>query len=251
MGELEGQVAIVTGAGTGIGVSIAQHLAGAGAKLVVSAYNSFDGATDLAKSLSDHGEAIAVKSDFRNASNAADVVEAAIDSFGRLDILVNNAGYTMDKAFTDCTEQDWDELLNINLKAMFVTCSAAVPHLISRQYGRIINLSSVHSIQHVPSFVLYGTTKGAINAFTQSLAVELAPHKITVNAIAPGAIYVPRYDRTGADKEEIASRIPAGYLGDTDDIGRAAAFLASPDADYVNGEVMFIDGALTSRMRLG
>ena len=105
MGELEGQVAIVTGAGTGIGVSIAQHLAGAGAKLVVSAYNSFDGATDLAKSLSDNGEAIAVKSDFRNASNAVDVVEAAIDSFGRLDILVNNAGYTMDKAFTDCTEQ--------------------------------------------------------------------------------------------------------------------------------------------------
>ena len=134
------------------------------------------------------------------------MVEAAIDSFGRLDIVVNNAGYTMDKAFTDCTEQDWDDLLNINLKAMFVTCSAAAPHLISRQYGRIINLSSVHSVQHVPGFVLYGTTKGAINAFTQSLAVELAPHKITVNAIAPGAIYVPRYDRDrsrqGSNREQ-------------------------------------------------
>ena len=251
MGELDGQVAIVTGAGTGIGVSIARHLADAGAKLVVSAYNSFDGAEDLAKSLSETGEAIAVKSDFRDASNAAGVVEAAMDTFGRLDIVVNNAGYTMDKTFTDCTEQDWDDLLNINLKAMFVTCSAAAPHLISRRYGRIINLSSVHSVQHAPGFVLYGTTKGAINAFTESLAVELAPHKITVNAIAPGAIYVPRYDRTGADKEAIANRIPVRALGNVDDIGRAAAFLASPDADYISGEVMFIDGALTSRMRLG
>ncbi len=252
MGELDGQVAIVTGAGTGIGVSIARQLAEAGATLVISAYSSFEGAENLAESISDAGgTALAVKSDFRNASNAAAVVDTAIDSFGRVDIVVNNAGFTLDKDFVDCTDQDWDDLLSINLKSMFVTCSAAVPHLISRGYGRIVNLSSVHSVQHVPGFVLYGTTKGAINAFTQAMAVELAPHKITVNAIAPGAIYVPRYDRTGRDTAEIVKAIPAGTLGDIDDIGRAALFLASPAAGYINGEVMFIDGALTSGMRLG
>ena len=191
MGELDDQVAIVTGAGTGIGVSVAQHLAAAGANLVVSAYNSFEGAKNLANSISQNGgKAIAVESDFRDASNAASVVTTALKSFGRLDIVVNNAGYTMDKAFIDCTEEDWDNLFNINLKSMFITCSTAAPHLRAQKYGRIVNLSSVHSIQHVPGFVLYGTTKGAINAFTQALAVELAPHNVTVNAIAPGAIYV-------------------------------------------------------------
>lgn len=252
MGELDGQVAVVTGAGTGIGTGIARHLAGAGATLVMSAYGSFEGAEALAKTLNDSGQkALAIKCDFRKAANARQVIEAAMDTYGGLDIVVNNAGYTLDKRFIDCSEKDWDDLLNINLKAMFITCAAAVPHMISKKYGRIINISSVHSVQHAPGHVLYGATKGAINEFTRALAVELGPHGITANVIAPGAIYVPRYDRTGADKQSMVERIPVAALGDADDIGRAAVFLASPDAGYVSGDVLFIDGALTSRMALG
>lgn len=250
--ELDGQVAVVTGAGTGIGVGIARHLAEAGASLVVSAYNSFEGADDLAKALNRSGrKALAVKSDFRKAANARDVIKAALDTYGGLDILVNNAGFTLGKAFVDCSEKDWDDLFNINIKSMFVTCSAAVPHMIARKHGRIINISSVHGIQHAPGHVLYGATKGAINEFTRALAVELGPHGITANVIAPGAIYVPRYDATGVDKDSMVDRIPARALGDADDIGRAAAFLASPNADYISGEVLYIDGALTARMALG
>ncbi len=252
MGELDGQVAVVTGAGTGIGVSVARRLAERGASLIVSAFSSFDGAESLASSINESGgHAVAIKSDFRKAANAAEVVDAALDTFGGLDIVVNNAGYTLGKKFVDCDEDDWDDLLNINLQSMFVTCSAAAPHLIARNYGRIINLSSVHSTQHIPGMVIYGTTKGAINAFTKALAVELAPHNITVNAIAPGAIYVPRYDRTGVDKEAMARGIPARTLGSGDDIAHAVEFLASPNAGYVNGEIMFIDGGLTSRLSIG
>ena len=251
MAILDGQAAVVTGAGTGIGVSIARQLARAGANVVVSAFNSFEDAEKLAAELEKGGRrAIAVKSDFRTAGNAREVVRACLDSFGRLDILVNNAGYTLSKPFVECSERDWDELFNINLKAMFVACSAAVPHMIQRRYGRIINISSVHGAQHMPGLVLYGATKGGINEFTRALAVELGEHGITANAIAPGAIYVPRYDRTGLNLARMAGQVPTGTLGEVDDIGRAALYLASPDSTYVNGAVLYVDGGLTAQMSL-
>ena len=251
MGSLDGQTAIVTGAGTGIGVGIARHLAGAGASLVLSAYNSFDGCKQLADDLAaDGADAIAVKVDLRNSSAAGQLVDAAMDRWNRVDILVNNAGFTLAKPFVECTERDWDDLFSINLRSMFVTCLAAAPAMIERGYGRIINISSVHGVQHIPNMVLYGTTKGGINEFTRGLAVELGPHGITANVIAPGTIYVPRYDRVGADKATMASTVPSGKLGDVDDIGRTAAFLADPAAGYISGEILYVDAGLTSKMAL-
>ena len=251
MGSLEGQTAIVTGAGTGIGVGIARHLAAAGASLVLSAYNSFSGCQDLQRELSGNGtDAVAIKVDLRQSSDATRLVDAAIERWGKVDILVNNAGYTLAKPFVECSERDWDDLFSINLRSMFVTCRAAAPAMIERGYGRIINISSVHGVQHIQNMVLYGATKGGINEFTRGLAVELGPHGVTANVIAPGAIYVPRYDRVGADKSTMAATVPNGQLGDVDDIGRTAAFLADPEADYISGEILYVDAGLTSKMAL-
>ncbi len=251
MGSLSGHTAIITGAGTGIGVGIARHLAAAGANLLLSAHHSISGAEQLQAELSANGtDAITIPIDLRASSDAAALVDAAVGRWGRLDIVVNNAGYTLAKPFVECTEQDWDDLFSINLRSMFVTCRTAAPHMIERGYGRIINVSSVHGVQHIPNLVLYGATKGGINEFTRGLAVELGQFGITANAIAPGAIYVPRYDRVGADSAAMAANVPNGKLGDVDDIGRTAAFLADPDADYISGEILYVDGGLTSKMAL-
>ena len=142
--------------------------------------------------------------------------------------------------------QDWDDVFNINLKSMFVTCLAAIPHMQQRQYGRIINISSVHSRIHFENHVLYGSTKGGINEFTRGLVTELAGSGITANVIAPGAIHVERFDRTGLDRDRMARSIPSRRVGTVDDIAGTAFFLASPDSAYVNGEVIFVDGGLTA-----
>ena len=247
MGTLDGQVAAITGAGTGIGVGIARRLAAEGASVVICAYSSFAGCEKLADEITTGGgTAIPLKLDFRQASNARAIVEAAISEHGRLDILVNNAGYTMTKPFLDCTEQDWDDVFNINLKSIFVTCLAAIPHMQERGYGRIINISSVHSRIHYENHVLYGSTKGGINEFTRALVTELAGSGINANVIAPGAIYVERYDRAGLDQDRMIRSIPSRRVGTVDDIAGAAFFLASPDSAYVNGEVIFVDGGLTA-----
>ncbi len=251
MQELDGRVAAISGAGTGIGVGIARAMAQAGAKLVISAYNSFDGCEALAKELIQDGcEVTAVKIDFRETKAARGLVDTAVEKYGAIDILVNNAGLTFVKPFVECTEADWDEVFNINLKAMFLNCNAAVPHMINQSFGRIINISSVHAIQHVPKYSIYAATKGGINAFTRALSVELAPHGVTANVIGPGAIYVERYDTTGNDVEEMGASIPAGRVGEPADIANAAVYLASSGASYVNGSVLMVDGALTARMSL-
>jgi NAD(P)-dependent dehydrogenase (short-subunit alcohol dehydrogenase family) len=247
MGVLDGKVAAITGAGTGIGVGIARRFAAEGATVVISAYNSFAGCEELAEEINaDGGTALALKLDFRQAASARAIVETAIAEYGRLDVLVNNAGYTMVKPILECTEQDWDDVFNINLKSMFVTCVAAIPHMQRQNHGRIINISSVHSRVHYPNHALYGSTKGGINEFTRALVTELGGGDITANVIAPGAIYVERYERTGVNEDAMTASIPSGRVGDVRDIAGTALFLASPDAAYVNGEVIFVDGGLTA-----
>ena len=251
MSDLSGRVAVVTGAGTGIGVGIARRLAEHEARVIVSASSSFEGAERLAAELRGQGADVrAVRSDFRRAANAAHVVEEALDAFGQVDILVNNAGRTMVKPFADCDEQDWDDLFNVNIKSMFVTCQAALPGMLERGFGRIINISSVHSQVHAPGYVIYSATKGAINEFTRNLAIDIGRDNITANVIAPGAIHVERYDRENVDESNMIRGIPSASVGTPADIAGAAAFLASEDARYVNGAVLFVDGGLTARMSI-
>ncbi len=168
--------------------------------------------------------------------------------FLRIDLVAH--GGNMARPFAEYTEHDWGDLLSINLRSMFITDLAAAPVMIERGVGRIINIASVHGVQHIPSMVLYGTTKGGINEFTLGLAVELGPHDINANVIAPGTKYVPRSDRVGADKATMASTVPNGKLGDANVTGRTAAFLADPDAGYISGEIRYVDAGPTSKMAL-
>ena len=247
--RLRGRVAVITGAGTGIGVGIAQRLAEEGASIVLSASNSIAGARSLADEINNNGgSALAVEADFREPSTASLVVSSATETFGGLDILVNNAGFTLDKPFAETSLDEWTSLFNINVLAMIQTSHAALGPMKERGRGRIINISSVHSALHSSGHVIYGATKGAVNAFSRALAIELAPKQITVNVIAPGAIYVERYDRDNRDLKAIQAAIPNKKLGLPNDVASAVAYLASDEAHYVTGDVMFVDGGVTANM---
>ena len=252
MTDLSNRTAVVTGAGTGIGKGIARCLAEQGARVVISASSNIDGAENLASDLRSQGADIrVVQADFRNAANATHVVHEAIAAFGHVDILVNNAGRTLNKPFADCTEQDWDDVMSVNIKSMFMACQTALPSMLEHGWGRIINISSVMSHVHLPSYVIYSATKGAINEFTRNLAVEIGRDNITANVIAPGAIHVERYERDNVDEERMIKDIPSASVGTPADIGGAVAYLSSDSARYVNGTVLFVDGALTARMAIG
>ncbi len=247
--RLRGRVAVITGAGTGIGVGIAQRLAEEGASIVVSASNSIAGARSLTDEINNNGgSALAVEADFRDPSTASLLVSSATETFGGLDILVNNAGLTLDKPFAETSLNEWTSLFNINVLAMIQTSHAALAPMKQRGRGRIINISSVHSALHSSGHVIYGATKGAVNAFSRALAIELAPKQITVNVIAPGAIYVERYDRDNRDLKAIQASIPNQKLGLPNDVASAVAYLASDEAHYVTGDVMFVDGGVTANM---
>ena len=247
--RLRGRVAVITGAGTGIGVGIAQRLAEEGASIVLSASNSIAGARSLADEINNNGgSALAVEADFREPSTASLLVSSATETFGGLDILVNNAGFTLDKPFAETSLDEWTSLFNINVLAMIQTSHAALGPMKERGRGRIINISSVHSALHSSGHVIYGATKGAVNAFSRALAIELAPKQITVNVIAPGAIYVERYDRDNRELKAIQAAIPNKKLGLPNDVASAVAYLASDEAHYVTGDVMFVDGGVTANM---
>ena len=247
--RLRGRVAVITGAGTGIGVGIAQRLANEGASIVLSASNSIAGARSLADEINNNGgSALAVEADFREPSTASLLVSSATETFGGLDILVNNAGFTLDKPFAETSLDEWTSLFNINVLAMIQTSHAALGPMKERGRGRIINISSVHSALHSSGHVIYGATKGAVNAFSRALAIELAPKQITVNVIAPGAIYVERYDRDNRDLKAIQASIPNQKLGLPNDVASAVAYLASDEAHYITGDVMFVDGGVTANM---
>lgn len=247
--RLRGRVAVITGAGTGIGVGIAQRLAEEGASIVVSASNSIAGARSLTDEINNNGgSALAVEADFRDPSTASLLVSSATETFGGLDILVNNAGFTLDKPFAETSLDEWTSLFNINVLAMIQTSHAALAPMNQRGRGRIINISSVHSALHSSGHVIYGATKGAVNAFSRALAIELAPKQITVNVVAPGAIYVERYDRDNRDLKAIQASIPNQKLGLPNDVASAVAYLASDEAHYITGDVMFVDGGVTANM---
>jgi len=245
--KLEGKVAIVTGSGQGIGKGIALQLAKEGARVVVSdiAQENIDKTADEIKSLG--LEAIGIKADISNAEEVNQLVKTTVEKFGRIDILVNNAGIYPFKLLTEMKEEDWDKVLNVNLKGVFNCTKAVLPEMIKQKNGNIINIASIAgAVVGYLNLSHYSASKAGILGFTRSAALELAQHGIRVNAIAPGAIETPGTKVLGNEAlKQFAQMIPLKRMGQPEDVAKAVVFLASDDSNYITGQLIVVDGGYT------
>lgn len=247
MSKLSGKVAIVTGASKGIGAGVAKALAEAGAAVVVNYASSKSGADAVVSAIaSNGGQAVAVQGDVSRKSDAQAIVDAAISQFGRLDILVNNSGVYEFASIDEITEDHFHRLFNVNVLGTLLTTQAAAKHL--DDGGSVINISSVVSRITPPNSAVYTGTKGAVDAITGSLARELGPRNIRVNAINPGLIETEgtkTANVVGSEMEQlIISQTPLGRSGQVQDIAPLAVFLASDDARWLTGETLIASGGL-------
>ena len=250
--RLPDKKAIVTGAGTGIGAGIAVELARQGADVLINYAHSQEGAQEVARQVEACGRrAIVCKADVSRADEIEAMVETAWQAFGRIDILVNNTGITRFLDFFVLTEADWDQILDTNLKGMFICSQAVARHMRRTGGGAIVNLGSVHGRTTVPDLVPYAASKGGIEGLTRAMALGLAPYNIRVNAVAPGLIEVDRIRRDPLyDREMRAKQIPLGRVGQPEDVARVVVFFASDDSRYVTSQVLFADGGMTSKLSM-
>jgi 3-oxoacyl-[acyl-carrier protein] reductase len=242
--KLKDKVAVITGAGSGIGEATALEFAKEGAKVIVCDINE-----ETAKSAADkcrsHGtEAEAYKLDVSNKNMVDSVFKQVVDKFGKLDILINNAGITKDALSLKMSEEQWDAVLNVNLKGTFLCAQAAAMYMKEQNYGRIVNTSSIGILGNIGQ-TNYASSKMGVLGLTRTMALELSRYNITVNAIAPGATKTPM---TAQIPEDIAAqfvkKIPFRRFAEPEEIAKAHAFFASDDASYITGQMIFVAGGL-------
>lgn len=242
--SLNGKVVIITGGTRGIGKGIALEFAKEGAILVLTYLNDDDSAYNTVEEIKKMGNHCTLaRGDVSNYNFSKKLIEDTIKNLGKVDVLINNAGISKVGLFMDTKEEEFDELISVNLKSVFNTASAVVKHMISRKEGIIINISSIWGNEGASCEVLYSASKGAINSFTKALAKELAPSNIRVNAIAPGVIDTKMNQWMDENERgELNSEIPMGRFGSVSEVGRTAVFLASGDSSYITGEILNVNG---------
>lgn len=241
--DLSDRVAIVTGSARGIGRAIALKLAEVGATVVVSDMDETEPVAEEIRAM--NRQSLAVTADVSLASDVAALVDTAISNYGRVDILVNNAGIARDQLILRMSEEDWDRVLNVNLKSVFLCTRAVLRHMVKQRWGRIISLSSIVGIVGNAGQANYASAKAGIIGLTKTIAKEVASRGITANAIAPGFIDTKMTQQLAENqRQELQKHIPLGYLGTPADVAEAVAFLASEEARYITGQVLNVDGGM-------
>ncbi|MDY6969037.1 MAG: 3-oxoacyl-ACP reductase FabG [Spirochaetota bacterium] len=245
--RLEGKVAVITGAGQGLGRGYAVEFAKQGADIAVNDVN-LDNANSVVKEIEAMGrKAIPVIASVDNKEEVQKMMDTAIKELGKIDILINNAGITRTAMLHKMTQEQWDQVISVNLTGVFNCVQAVVSHMIERKYGKIINVTSVAGIRGTIGQINYGAAKSGVIGITKSAARELARYGINVFAVAPGVIETAMTETIRTNEkfvEKFKSEIPLGRFGQPEDVAKVAAFLASDDASYMTGQVLSVDGGM-------
>lgn len=246
MSDLTGKTAIITGASRGIGAEIAKRFAQAGANVVVNYSGSQQKAEAVVEAINENGgKAIAVKANVADAESVKAMVDETMSTFGTVDILVNNAGITRDNLMMRMKDDEWDDVINTNLKGVFVCTKAVTRQMMKQRSGRIVNIASIVGVMGNAGQANYVASKAGVIGLTKTTARELASRGITANAVAPGFITTDMTDQLNEDiQKTMMSQIPLGRFGKPEEVAKAALFLASDEASYMTGQTLHLDGGM-------